>query len=94
MKAAVVRAPQAPVEIVELTRPVRGPGGILVKMQTCGICHSDLFIAGAPVLPRAPLVLCREGLGIVKELGPEVHNLKVGDRVGISFLHRACGTYR
>lgn len=96
MKAAILRAPQAPVEIAEVPRPAPGRGEVLVKMEACGVCHSDLFIAGVPLLPRAPLVLGHEGIGVVEALGPEVGaGLKpaptVGDRVGIAFLHRACG---
>ncbi len=96
MKAAILRAAQAPVEIADVPRPSPGPGEVLVRMQACGICHSDLFIAGVPQLPRAPLVLGHEGVGIVEALGPGVGaGLKpaptVGDRVGIAFLHRTCG---
>ncbi len=91
MKAAILRAPQAPIEIAEVPRPSPGTGEILVRMEACGICQSDVFIAAAPVLPRVPLVLGHEGIGIVEELGPGVHNLKTGERVGVPFLHRACG---
>jgi len=96
MKAAILRAAQTPVEIADVPRPSPGPGEVLVRMQACGICHSDLFIAGLPQLPRAPLVLGHEGVGIVEALGPGVGaGLKpaptVGDRVGIAFLHRTCG---
>ncbi len=92
MKAAFLRAPRGPLEIGELPKPSPGRGEIQVRMEACGVCHSDLFIAAAPQLPRLPLVLGHEGVGIVEELGPEVHRLKAGDRVGIPFLHRACGS--
>lgn len=91
MKAAILRAPRAPIEIAELPKPQPGPGEILIKMEACGICHSDLFISAAPHLPHVPLVLGHEGVGRVEELGAGVQNLKAGDRVGIAFLHHACG---
>lgn len=91
MRAAVLPAPRAPVEIRDVPTPIPGAGQVLVRMEACGICHSDVFIAGAAKLPRAPLVLGHEGVGILEELGAGVDNLAAGARVGISFLHSACG---
>src|SRR5258706_4695318 len=91
MRAAVLRAPQAPIEITDVPRPTPGPGEVLVRMEACGICHSDLFLAGRPKMPLIPLVLGHEGIGIVEELGPGVDLFRRGDRVGIGFLYRSCG---
>lgn len=91
MRAAVLRAPQAPIEIADIPRPKPGTGEVLIRMEACGICHSDLFLAGRPKMPMIPLVLGHEGIGIVEELGPGVDKLRLGERVGMGFLYRSCG---
>ncbi len=68
-----------------------GAGEVLIRMEACGICHSDLFLAGRPKMPLIPLVLGHEGIGIVEELGPGVETIRRGERVGIGFLYRSCG---
>ena len=77
------------VQPTELGPP--GPGEVLVRMQACGICHSDVFISGLPELPVVPLTLGHEGIGIVVEAGPGVANVRAGDRVGITYFASSCG---
>lgn len=60
-------------------------------MEACGICHSDLFVAGLEKLPLAPLTLGHEGIGRVEAVGPGVTNWAAGDRAGITFLGVTCG---
>jgi len=91
MKAVMLRAPGAPVEVAEIPRPEPGPGEVLLRMEACGVCHSDVFISERPKLPRAPLVLGHEGVGRIARLGAGVSQWRAGDRVGMSFLYRACG---
>ncbi len=91
MKAVVLSSPRAPLEVLDVPVPVPKTGQVLVKIEACGICHSDLFLANSPKLPHLPLILGHEGIGVVEELGPGVESLKRGDRVGIAFLHSACG---
>ncbi len=90
-KAAVLTAPQGGVEVrtVDLAEPV--PGQVLVRMEACGICHSDLFVSGLAKLPRTPLTLGHEGIGRIEVVGDNVADLRVGDRVGITFLGSTCG---
>jgi len=90
-RAAVLTAPQGPVEVRSIDLPAPGPREVLVRMEACGICHSDLFVSGLAKLPRTPLVLGHEGIGRVEELGEECTNLHKGDRVGITFLGSTCG---
>ncbi len=89
--AAVIPQPQAPVAVEEITVPSPGPGEVLVRMEACGLCHSDLMIAGLAKLPLAPLVLGHEGIGRVVEVGPDVRGVARGERVGITFLDSSCG---
>src|SRR5450755_4290135 len=91
MKAAVLPAAQVPVEILDVPVPSPGTGQVLVKIEACGICHSDVFLAAAPKMPKLPLILGHEAVGHVVELGSDVTTLRIGDRVGIAFLHHSCG---
>jgi propanol-preferring alcohol dehydrogenase len=93
MKAAVVRAFGKPLAIEEVPLPTPGPGEVLVKIMSTGVCHTDLHAADGdwPVKPTPPFIPGHEGAGIVAALGPGVTGLKEGDPVGIAWLHDACG---
>jgi propanol-preferring alcohol dehydrogenase len=93
MKAAVVTQLGQPLEIKEVDVPTIGPGQVLVRVQASGVCHTDLHAAEGdwPVKPTAPFIPGHEGVGEVAELGPGVTHLKEGDRVGVPWLHTACG---
>ena len=93
MKAAVVRAFGAPLVIEERPVPVPGRNEVLVRVLASGVCHTDLHAADGdwPVKPILPLVPGHEAVGDVVAVGPEVVGLAVGDRVGVPWLHDACG---
>lgn len=93
MKAAVVEEFGAPLVVRELPVPAPGPGQALVQIIASGVCHTDLHAADGdwPVKPTLPFTPGHEGAGVVVALGPGVTHLKVGDRVGIAWLHNACG---
>lgn len=81
-----------PLEKAELLEPVPDSGQILVKVSTCGICHTELDeIEGRLTPPQFPIVLGHEIVGTVEALGVDVRTFKVGDRVGISWIHSSCG---
>src|SRR5208282_2026411 len=92
MKAAVVRAFGKLLAIEEIPVPEPGPGEVLVKVIACGVCHTDLHAADGdwPAKPHLPFVPGHEITGIVVALGPGVDGLKVGDPVGVAWLHDAC----
>jgi propanol-preferring alcohol dehydrogenase len=94
MKAAVVTDFTQPLELQERPRPQAGPGQVLVRMEACGLCHTDIHAAHGdwPVKPEPPFVPGHEGVGIVVELGPGVTEVEVGDRVAMPWLGYACGT--
>ncbi|MFN0170248.1 MAG: alcohol dehydrogenase catalytic domain-containing protein [Bryobacteraceae bacterium] len=73
----------------ELTAP--GPGEAAVQLEACGVCHSDLFVAGLEKLPLTPLTLGHEGIGRVTAVGENVTEVQPGDRVGVTFLTSTCG---
>lgn len=93
--AALLTAPRGAIEIgpVDILDP--GPREVLVRMEACGVCHSDVFVSGLPKLPRTPLTLGHEGIGRIEALGSEVADLHTdlhtNDRVGITFLGWTCG---
>lgn len=93
MKAAVVRAFDQPLAIEEVPVPRPGPGDVLVKIEACGVCHTDLHAAEGdwPVKPNPPFIPGHEGVGFVAAVGAGVNHVKEGDRVGIPWLHSACG---
>ncbi|MGQ2969081.1 MAG: alcohol dehydrogenase AdhP [Allorhizobium sp.] len=93
MKAAVVREFGKPLVIEEMPIPDPGPGQILVKYEATGVCHTDLHAANGdwPVKPKPPFIPGHEGVGYVAKLGSGVSRIKEGDRVGVPWLHTACG---
>lgn len=93
MKAAVVNQFNQKLEIKEVEKPRVERGEVLVKIEACGVCHTDLHAAHGdwPVKPKLPLIPGHEGVGVVTEVGEGVTNIKVGDRVGIPWLFSACG---
>lgn len=96
MRAAVVPALGAPLEIRDL--PVRSPGTgqILVRIEASGLCHTDIHAARGdwPVTPTAPFVPGHEGVGIVTGVGPGVTSVALGTRVALPWLGHACGHCR
>jgi propanol-preferring alcohol dehydrogenase len=93
MKAAVVRAFGQPLKIEEVPVPEMPPGQVLVKVAASGVCHTDLHAAEGdwPVKPALPFIPGHEGVGHVAAVGAGVKHIKEGDRVGVPWLHTACG---
>ncbi|WP_201778153.1 alcohol dehydrogenase AdhP [Mycolicibacterium chubuense] len=93
MRAAVVHQLSSPLTIDELELPKPDYGEALVKLETSGVCHTDLHAAHGdwPVKPTPPFVPGHEGYGTVVAVGDGVDDLKVGDKVGNAWLWSACG---
>ena len=93
-RAAVVHEFSSRLTIDEIPRPVLEPGQILVEVEATGLCHTDIHAAHGdwPVKPSPPFVPGHEGIGIVRELGPGVTEVALGDRVAMPWLGYACGT--
>ncbi|MGA2416720.1 MAG: alcohol dehydrogenase AdhP [Candidatus Sulfotelmatobacter sp.] len=93
MQAAFVDKFGEPLKIREVPIPDPGPEQVLVKVIASGVCHTDLHAADGdwPIKPTLPFIPGHEGAGIVAKVGPGVTHLKEGDRVGIAWLHSACG---
>ena len=93
MKAAVVHEFGAPLSIEEVDRPEVTDGMVLVKVEACGVCHTDLHAVDGdwPVKPQLPFIPGHEGVGVVVECGKGVTAVTAGDRVGVPWLYSACG---
>jgi propanol-preferring alcohol dehydrogenase len=96
MKAAVLHELKKPLVVEEVERPRPGDNDVLIQVEACGVCHSDLSIADGDwkqfgSITKLPLVLGHEVAGKVVETGAAVQNLKVGDRVGVPWIFWTCG---
>ncbi|TMR09661.1 zinc-dependent alcohol dehydrogenase family protein [Nonomuraea turkmeniaca] len=90
MKAWVVREPgpmaSGPLELVERELPEPGPGEVLVRVEACGVCRTDLHLAEGDLLPRRPLTTPgHQAVGRV---------VGTGRRVGVAWLRTTCGKCR
>jgi len=96
MRAAVVRDFKSPLRIEEVEKPQVVADQVIVKIETSGLCHTDIHAAHGdwPVKPKLPLIPGHEGVGIVEQVGPGVTSIKEGDRVAIPWLGYACGECR
>jgi alcohol dehydrogenase, propanol-preferring len=94
MRAAVVRAFGEPPQIEDVPKPVACPDEVVVEIEASGLCHTDIHAAHGdwPVKPKLPFTPGHEGVGVVEELGGNVTDVAVGDRVAIPWLGYACGT--
>jgi propanol-preferring alcohol dehydrogenase len=91
-RAMVLAAPHTPLALVERDVPEPGPHEVLVRVDACGVCRTDLHIVdGELTQPRLPLVPGHEVVGRVEALGRGVSTVAVGDRVGIPWLGATCG---
>lgn len=91
MKAVVVNPDSTGVEIVDHEMPEIGYGEALVKVEYCGVCHTDLHVAHGDFGKVPGRILGHEGIGIVEKLGDGVTSLKIGDRVSIAWFFEGCG---
>jgi S-(hydroxymethyl)glutathione dehydrogenase/alcohol dehydrogenase len=82
VRAAVLERFGEPLEVQELELAEPRAGEVLVRLEACGVCHTDLFTAsGADPSGYSPTVLGHEGAGLVEAVGPDVRDLAVGDHV-------------
>lgn len=93
MRAAVAHKFGEPLTIEEVPAPTPAAGQVRVLVTASGVCHTDLHAADGdwPVKPKLPFIPGHEGVGYVDALGGGVISLREGDRVGVPWLHSACG---
>jgi propanol-preferring alcohol dehydrogenase len=96
MKAAILRELKGPLIIEEAVQPKPGAHDVLIEVEACGVCHSDLHVADGDwpqivSITKKPVILGHEIAGRVVEKGASVKHLEVGDRVGVPWVHWTCG---
>jgi alcohol dehydrogenase, propanol-preferring len=96
MKAAVLHAFKTPLSLEEVARPEAGADEVLIEVEVCGVCHSDLHVADGDWtqlagIVKKPLILGHEIVGRVVERGAAVKSVQVGDRVGVPWVQWTCG---
>ncbi|MGH7961290.1 MAG: zinc-dependent alcohol dehydrogenase family protein [Candidatus Binatia bacterium] len=96
MKAMVVAHPglieNCPLMLIDLPIPEPSPGAVLIQVEVCGVCRTDLHVAEGDLPPhKSPVAPGHEVVGTVVKMGPNTRRLKEGDRVGVAWLHASCG---
>src|ERR1044072_3252661 len=93
MRAMVLEEPRAPLVARELPRPQPAPAQLLVRVDACGVCRTDLHVVdGELPHPKLPLVPGHEVIGKVIAIGEGIDHVQIGDRVGVPWLGHVCGT--
>lgn len=96
MRCAILDEPDKPLRLTVLPVPDPGPDEVLVRVEACGVCHSDLHIASGEwteSLERRvrPTILGHEIVGRIVEAGASVRELEAGQRVGVGWVGETCG---
>ena len=98
MKAMIIericnlKEEREPLRLVDMPPPVTGDNEVLIKVSACGVCHTELDeIEGRTPPPRFPVVPGHQIVGVVVKTGKYAKTYKPGDRVGIAWIHSACG---
>src|SRR3954469_14621338 len=89
IRAAVARAPHAPLSLETLELDDPRAGEILVRVAATGVCHTDLVVRDGMLPTPPPVVLGHEGAGVVERVGSAVTKVAVGDHVVMTF--NSCG---
>jgi S-(hydroxymethyl)mycothiol dehydrogenase len=93
VKAVVARGKGLPVEVATINVPDPGPGEAVVKVQACGVCHTDLHYREGGINDDFPFLLGHEAAGVVESVGPEVTAIAPGDFVILNW-RAVCGECR
>jgi alcohol dehydrogenase, propanol-preferring len=92
MQAMVLRRLGGPLVMEERARPAPGPGEIIIRVEACGVCRTDLHVLDGELADQPlPIVPGHEVVGRVEEIGAGVTGFAIGERVGAPWLAHACG---
>jgi propanol-preferring alcohol dehydrogenase len=92
MKAMVLRGQGQPLVMEDWPLPEYGPDELLIKVHACAVCRTDLHICDGDLTePKLPLIPGHEIVGEVVEVGADISELQIGDRVGVPWLGHTCG---
>ena len=91
MRAALLPAVDAPLEIVDRPIPEPGPNQVLIRIKASGLCYTDVHITHGAMPTQFPRTLGHEPAGEVAAIGAGVRTRRVGDRVGVPWVQASCG---
>ena len=96
LKAAVLHEFKMPVVLEDVSRPVPEANEVLIRVEACGVCHSDLHVADGDwpqfaAITKKPLILGHEIAGRIVEKGANAREFQIGDRVGVPWIYWTCG---
>jgi len=96
MRAAILHEFKQALALEEIERPRIDAHEVLIRVEACGVCHSDLHVADGDWtqmnrIVKKPLILGHEIAGRVVEAGADVSELQIGDRVGVPWIYWTCG---
>lgn len=96
MRAMVLTQPapvaSAPLQLQDIPIPEPGAGELLIRVEVCGVCRTDLHVIEGELPPqRDTIIPGHEVVGWVERTGPDATRFQVGDRAGVAWLHRSCG---
>lgn len=92
-RGVVARSKNAPVEVADIVIPDPGPGEAVVRVQACGVCHTDLHYREGGINDEFPFLLGHEAAGIVESVGESVTDVEPGDFVILNW-RAVCGSCR
>ncbi len=97
MQAALLHQFGPTLSVEEVPRPAPGPDDVLIEVEVCGVCHSDLHVAegdqpSLKAVTKPDLIPGHEVVGRVVERGANVTHLAIGERVGVAWNHSTCGS--
>jgi len=93
VRGVIARSEGAPVEVTTIVIPDPGPGEVVVAVQACGVCHTDLHYREGGINDEFPFLLGHEAAGIVESVGPDVTEVAPGDFVVLNW-RAVCGECR
>ncbi|MBS1229554.1 MAG: alcohol dehydrogenase [Proteobacteria bacterium] len=95
MRAMILEQPGLPLRLAELPLPQPSRGKVLIEVEACGVCRTDLHLVDGELPdPVLPIIPGHEVVGRVAELGAEVSSFRLGQRIGVPWLGWTCGKCR
>lgn len=95
MRAMVFHKANEPLRLEEIAQPEPGPGEVLIRVEACGVCRTDLHIFDGDLTePKVPLILGHEIVGRIAAKGAQAKGLEIGQRVGVPWLGATCSHCR
>ena len=92
MRAMILHAVRTPLALTLRAQPRMGAAQILVKVDACGVCRTDLHVVDGDLpMRRLPLVPGHEIVGVIADVGADVDDFRIGERIGIPWLAHTCG---